>query len=25
MFEDVYADMPWHLAEQRDQAVEESR
>jgi 2-oxoisovalerate dehydrogenase E1 component alpha subunit len=25
MFEDVYADMPWHIAEQRDQAVEESR
>jgi 2-oxoisovalerate dehydrogenase E1 component alpha subunit len=25
MFEDVYADMPWHIAEQRDQAVKESR
>jgi 2-oxoisovalerate dehydrogenase E1 component alpha subunit len=25
MFEDVYADMPWHLAEQRDQAVDEAR
>ena len=24
MFEDVYADMPWHIAEQRDQAVAES-
>jgi 2-oxoisovalerate dehydrogenase E1 component alpha subunit len=24
MFEDVYADMPWHLAEQRDQAIEEA-
>jgi len=23
MFEDVYADVPWHLAEQRDQALEE--
>jgi 2-oxoisovalerate dehydrogenase E1 component alpha subunit len=23
MFEDVYADVPWHLAEQRDQAVSE--
>jgi len=25
MFEDVYADMPWHIAEQRDQAVDETR
>jgi 2-oxoisovalerate dehydrogenase E1 component alpha subunit len=25
MFEDVYADLPWHLAEQRDQALEEAR
>jgi 2-oxoisovalerate dehydrogenase E1 component subunit alpha len=25
MFEDVYADVPWHLAEQRDQAVDEMR
>jgi len=25
MFEDVYADMPWHIAEQRDQAVDEAR
>ena len=25
MFEDVYADVPWHLAEQRDQAVDETR
>jgi len=25
MFEDVYADVPWHLAEQRDQALAESR
>ena len=25
MFEDVYADMPWHLEEQRDQAVDEAR
>jgi 2-oxoisovalerate dehydrogenase E1 component subunit alpha len=25
MFEDVYADVPWHLAEQRDQAVAEAR
>ena len=24
MFEDVYADMPWHLAEQRDAAIAES-
>ncbi len=24
MFEDVYADMPWHLAEQRDEALSES-
>ena len=23
MFEDVYADVPWHLAEQRDQALSE--
>jgi 2-oxoisovalerate dehydrogenase E1 component alpha subunit len=25
MFEDVYADVPWHLAEQRDEAVSEAR
>jgi len=25
MFEDVYADVPWHLAEQREIALEESR
>ena len=25
MFEDVYADMPWHIAEQRDAALEEQR
>jgi 2-oxoisovalerate dehydrogenase E1 component alpha subunit len=25
MFEDVYADVPWHLAEQRDEAVAEGR
>jgi 2-oxoisovalerate dehydrogenase E1 component subunit alpha len=25
IFEDVYADVPWHLAEQRDQAVDEAR
>ena len=25
MFEDVYADVPWHLREQRDEAVEEMR
>ncbi|MBA3729223.1 MAG: 3-methyl-2-oxobutanoate dehydrogenase (2-methylpropanoyl-transferring) subunit alpha [Sphingomonas sp.] len=25
MFEDGYADMPWHIAEQRDQAVDEAR
>jgi len=25
MFEDVYADMPWHIAEQRDQALAEAR
>lgn len=25
MFEDVYADTPWHLAEQRDAALEEAR
>jgi 2-oxoisovalerate dehydrogenase E1 component alpha subunit len=24
MFEDVYADVPWHIAEQRDQALSES-
>ena len=23
MFEDVYADMPWHIAEQRDAALKE--
>jgi 2-oxoisovalerate dehydrogenase E1 component alpha subunit len=25
MFEDVYADVPWHIAEQRDQALSEGR
>jgi 2-oxoisovalerate dehydrogenase E1 component subunit alpha len=25
MFDDVYADVPWHLAEQRDEAVAEAR
>jgi 2-oxoisovalerate dehydrogenase E1 component alpha subunit len=25
MFEDVYAGLPWHLAEQRDQALDEAR
>jgi 2-oxoisovalerate dehydrogenase E1 component alpha subunit len=25
VFEDVYADLPWHLAEQREQALAESR
>ena len=25
MFEDVYADVPWHLAEQREEALEENR
>jgi 2-oxoisovalerate dehydrogenase E1 component alpha subunit len=25
MFEDVYADTPWHLAEQRDEAMAEAR
>jgi 2-oxoisovalerate dehydrogenase E1 component alpha subunit len=25
MFEDVYADVPWHLREQRDEAVAEGR
>ena len=25
MFEDVYAEMPWHIAEQRDEALDESR
>ena len=25
MFEDVYADVPWHIAEQRDQALAEAR
>ena len=25
MFEDVYADVPWHLAEQRDLALDENR
>jgi 2-oxoisovalerate dehydrogenase E1 component alpha subunit len=24
MFEDVYADVPWHLAEQREEALSES-
>ena len=25
MFEDVFADVPWHIAEQRDQALDEAR
>jgi len=25
MFDDVYADVPWHLAEQRDEALSEGR
>ena len=25
MFEDVYAEVPWHLAEQRVEALEENR
>jgi 2-oxoisovalerate dehydrogenase E1 component subunit alpha len=25
MFDDVYADLPWHLAEQREQALDENR
>ena len=25
MFEDVYADVPWHVAEQRDEALAEAR
>ena len=25
MFEDVYADVPWHIAEQRDEALDEAR
>jgi 2-oxoisovalerate dehydrogenase E1 component alpha subunit len=25
MFEDVYADVPWHIAEQREQALDENR
>jgi len=25
VFDDVYADMPWHLAEQRDQALDEAK
>jgi 2-oxoisovalerate dehydrogenase E1 component alpha subunit len=25
MFEDVYADVPWNLAEQREQALSEGR
>jgi len=25
MFDDVYAELPWHLAEQRDQALEEAK
>ena len=25
MFEDVYADMPWHVAEQRGEALDEAR
>ena len=25
MFDDVYADVPWHLAEQRQKALDENR
>ncbi len=25
MFDDVYAELPWHLAEQRDAALEEAK
>jgi len=25
MFDDVYADVPWHLAEQREEALSEGR
>ena len=25
MFEDVYAEVPWHIAEQRDAAIAESK
>ena len=25
MFDDVYAEVPWHLAEQREQALSEGR
>jgi 2-oxoisovalerate dehydrogenase E1 component alpha subunit len=25
MFDDVYADVPWHIAEQRDAALAEAR
>ena len=25
MFDDVYAEVPWHLAEQREQALREGR
>jgi 2-oxoisovalerate dehydrogenase E1 component alpha subunit len=25
MFDDVYADVPWHIAEQRDEALSEGR
>jgi 2-oxoisovalerate dehydrogenase E1 component alpha subunit len=25
MFEDVYADVPWHIAEQRGQALDEAK
>jgi hypothetical protein len=25
MFEDVYAEVPWHIAEQREQALDENR
>jgi 2-oxoisovalerate dehydrogenase E1 component alpha subunit len=25
MFEDVYAEVPWHLREQREQALDENR
>jgi 2-oxoisovalerate dehydrogenase E1 component alpha subunit len=25
MFDDVYAEVPWHLAEQREQALDETR
>jgi len=25
MFDDVYAEVPWHIAEQRDEALSEGR